>query len=86
MANSQTEKVVAGNYEILIGKVLLREEGITMDARARVEDTQKVLLSYIKARWINIRSVGGFEKLDNWCLKELSDGKPQFVRHASHRH
>ena len=75
MASCQNERMVAKNYEVLVGKVLLREEGMTMDAKARVEETQKVLLAYIKKRWINIRSSGGFEKLENWCLKELSDGR-----------
>jgi hypothetical protein len=71
----QTEKTAALNYEVLVGKVLLREEGITMDARARVEDARQALLKYIKKRWLGIRAIDGFERLENWALKELSDGE-----------
>lgn len=74
MADCQTEQTAARSYEVLVGKVLLREEGITTDVRLRVEETQRRLLAWIKKRWMNVRSAGGFRNLENWSLKELSDG------------
>jgi hypothetical protein len=76
---SVTEKTAASIYELLVGKLLLREEGITMDARARLEDARQALLQYIKARWVGIRLQNGFERLENWCLKELSDGRQELL-------
>jgi hypothetical protein len=46
-----------------------------MDAKMLVADSKKVILKYIKARWLSIRATRGFEGLEAWCLKELSDGK-----------
>lgn len=75
LIDSLSEKNAATTYEILVGKLLLREGGIAMDARARLEDARLDILKYVKARWVGIRAQNGFEHLENWCLKELSDGK-----------
>ncbi|GAA5904309.1 uncharacterized protein JCM6883_006443 [Sporobolomyces salmoneus] len=60
-------------YQALVGSVLLREQGIMVDARMHVEDTRNGLLKYIKTRWAMIRDEGGFDRLEPWCLKELAD-------------
>lgn len=75
LVESLMEKNATHVYEILVGKLLLREEGIAMDARARLEDARQDILKYIKSRWIGIKALNGFERLENWCLKELSDGE-----------
>lgn len=79
LVDSLSEKNATSTYEILVGKVLLREEGITTDARGRIEETRNEILAYIRNRWIGIRAQNGFENLENWCLKELSDGECAFV-------
>lgn len=75
LVESLSEKNAAGIYEVLVGKLLLREEGIAMDTRARLEDARQDILKYIKARWVGVKGLNSFEPLENWCLKELSDGK-----------
>ncbi|GAA6020885.1 hypothetical protein JCM10207_003176 [Rhodosporidiobolus poonsookiae] len=67
------ETKAAEAYQALVGSVLLREEGILADARVLVEDAKNGILKYIKRKWINIRSAGGFDDLESWCLKELAD-------------
>jgi len=74
LVQSLSEKNAPTAYENLVGKVLLREEGITMDARVRTEDARQAIIAYIKKRWASIRINDGFEPLENWSLKELSDG------------
>lgn len=76
LLDSLVEKSAATTYEVLVGKVLLREEGIGVDARVRVEDARQGVLQYLKRRWMGVRSINGFSKLENWALKEISDGKP----------
>lgn len=72
---SLTESTAPATYEVLVGKVLLREDGLHVDARARVEDARKAIIEYLRKRWINARSANAFNALENWCLKELSDGQ-----------
>ncbi|GAA5928178.1 uncharacterized protein JCM15063_003808 [Sporobolomyces koalae] len=60
-------------YQALVGSVLLREQGIMVDARMYVEDARNGLLRYIKNRWTMVRDAGGFDRLEPWCLKELAD-------------
>ena len=69
-----SETSVAQTYQVLVGKIMLREDGIRMDARIRLEDARQKIIKYLKKRWINVRINGGFENLEKWCLKELSDG------------
>ncbi|BGP15611.1 hypothetical protein JCM10213_004131 [Rhodosporidiobolus nylandii] len=68
-----TEAKAPESYQVLVGSVLLREEGILADARVLVEDAKNGILKYIKRKWINIRAAGGFDDLESWCLKELAD-------------
>ncbi|GAA5845097.1 hypothetical protein JCM11251_000008 [Rhodosporidiobolus azoricus] len=68
-----TESKAAESYQVLVGSVLLREEGILADARILVEDAKNGILQYIKRKWISVRAAGGFDNLDSWCLRELAD-------------
>ncbi|KAI3481021.1 hypothetical protein L1887_56795 [Cichorium endivia] len=38
-----------------------------------VETARESIVRYLKKRWINVRALGGFNRLDKWCLKELAD-------------
>ncbi|SOV02126.1 uncharacterized protein UDID_05037 [Ustilago sp. UG-2017a] len=69
-----TEARVAQIYQILVGQVLLREQGFEVpQSRQAVENARASILRYLKKRWINVRALGGFDKLEKWCLKELAD-------------
>lgn len=61
-------------YESIVGGVLLREDGLPMDARSLVEDARQNILKYIKRRWVAIRALDGFAHLPPWALKEVADG------------
>lgn len=39
-----------------------------------MEDARNGILKYIQRKWIGVRAAGGFDDLEPWCLKELSDG------------
>lgn len=43
-------------------------------AKVLVEDARNGILKYVQRKWIGIRAVRGFDDLEPWCLKELSDG------------
>ena len=32
-------------------------------------------MRYIKVRWLGIKAARGFDKLESWCLNEISDGE-----------
>lgn len=69
-----TEARAAQMYQILLGQVLLREQGFEVaQSRQAVENARASVLRYLKKRWINVRALGGFNKLEKWCLKELAD-------------
>lgn len=69
-----TEARAAQIYQILVGQVLLREQGFEVpQSRQAVENARASILRYLKKRWINVRALGGFNKLEKWCLKELAD-------------
>lgn len=68
-----TDENAPETYQVLVGQVLLREEGLPMDARVFVEDAKSGVLKYIKSHWTTIRSLNGFDPLENWALKEISD-------------
>ncbi|KAH8929651.1 hypothetical protein BT69DRAFT_124623 [Atractiella rhizophila] len=73
LVKSLTDQTVPQTYQILIGNVLLREDGISMDARALVEDAKDGIIKYLKRRWVNVRQYNAFAALENWALKEISD-------------
>ncbi|KAH6884036.1 hypothetical protein BKA70DRAFT_1446264 [Coprinopsis sp. MPI-PUGE-AT-0042] len=45
----------------------------TSPIRTTVESTRLELLRWIGKRWIGIRQEGGFDVLEGWALKEISD-------------
>ncbi|MCO5590003.1 hypothetical protein L7F22_043972 [Adiantum nelumboides] len=68
------ERTAARNYEVLVGQVLLSEDKTpSNDVVVLVEEARNSLIQYIRKRWVNIRSVGGFNDLKRWSLKEISD-------------
>lgn len=69
-----TEAKAAQVYQTLVGQVLLREQGFEVaQSRHAVENARTSILRYLKKRWINVRALAGFNKLEKWCLKELAD-------------
>jgi hypothetical protein len=40
-----------------------------------VEQTQTDIIKRIEKRWLNIRQEGGFDDLEGWAIKEISDGE-----------
>ncbi|EGG06777.1 uncharacterized protein MELLADRAFT_62956 [Melampsora larici-populina 98AG31] len=68
-----SEETAAETYQVLVGQVLLREDGLPMDARVIVEDAKASVIKYLKSRWMNVRSLNGFDPLENWALKEIAD-------------
>lgn len=69
-----TEARAAQTYQTLVGQVLLREQGFeVLQSRQAVENARASILRYLKKRWINVRALAGFNKLEKWCLKELAD-------------
>lgn len=74
MVQKLTDENAAETYQVLVGQVLLREDGLPMDARVIVEDAKRGVLKYIKSHWTTVRALNGFDPLENWALKEISDG------------
>ncbi|KAG6379947.1 hypothetical protein JVT61DRAFT_10514 [Boletus reticuloceps] len=46
----------------------------TSSIRAQVEDARLDLLRWIRKRWMGIRQEGGFDALEGWSIKEISQG------------
>jgi hypothetical protein len=44
-------------------------------ARQQIETAKDGVLAHIRRRWMQIRDSGGFLGLENWSLKEISDGE-----------
>ncbi|TKY84813.1 hypothetical protein EX895_005893 [Sporisorium graminicola] len=69
-----TESRAGQVYQTLVGQVLLREQGFEVaQSRQAVETARGSILRYLQKRWINVRALAGFNKLEKWCLKELAD-------------
>ena len=47
----------------------------TSHVRVQVEQTRMDLLRWMRRRWIQVRQEGGFDTLESWAIKEISDGK-----------
>ncbi|KAK0548505.1 hypothetical protein OC846_004454 [Tilletia horrida] len=73
LVDGLNERRAAKIYQILVGTVLLREDGFAVDSiRQAIEDGRSGILRFLKRRWIGIRSLAGFNGLERWCLKEIS--------------
>lgn len=51
--------------------------------RLLLERTRVEVVKHIRRRWMQIREKGGFEGLEAWALKEISDGQCRRVRSFS---
>ncbi|KAG6916252.1 hypothetical protein DXG01_007709 [Tephrocybe rancida] len=69
-------------YQTLVSSILLRPHPTETDApmlsstshiRVQVEQTRVDLLKWIGKRWLGVRQEGGFDQLEGWALKEISD-------------
>ncbi|TFK20466.1 hypothetical protein FA15DRAFT_673452 [Coprinopsis marcescibilis] len=69
-------------YQTLVASILLRPHpteddqpllSATSHIRVQVEQTRLELLKWIGKRWIGIRQEQGFDILEGWALKEISD-------------
>ncbi|TFK20474.1 hypothetical protein FA15DRAFT_625369 [Coprinopsis marcescibilis] len=69
-------------YQTLVASILLRPHpteddqpllSATSHIRVEVEQTRLELLKWIGKRWIGIRQEQGFDNLEGWALKEISD-------------
>ncbi|KAK2459858.1 hypothetical protein APHAL10511_008122 [Amanita phalloides] len=69
-------------YQTLVSSILLRPSSTdptqvmlstTSHIRVQVEQTQADILARIGKRWLNIRQEGGFDDLEGWAIKEISD-------------
>ncbi|KAG6870018.1 hypothetical protein C0993_005359, partial [Termitomyces sp. T159_Od127] len=76
------ERNAASLYQTLVSSILLRPHPTETDVpilsptshvRIQVEQTRVDLLKWIGKRWLGIRQEGGFDQLEGWALKEISD-------------
>ncbi|KAI6019760.1 hypothetical protein F5J12DRAFT_738593 [Pisolithus orientalis] len=81
LKRGMSEKYAGIVYQTIVSSILLRPHPTsatmtmlpsTSPIRTIVEDARVDLLKYIRKRWMNIRNEGGFDALDSWSLKEIS--------------
>lgn len=46
----------------------------TSHVRVQVEQARVDILRWLRRRWIGVKQEGGFDKLDDWALVEISHG------------
>ncbi|KIY69562.1 hypothetical protein CYLTODRAFT_442612 [Cylindrobasidium torrendii FP15055 ss-10] len=77
-----TDKTAALVYQTLVSSIILRPNPTdpnqamlspTSHVRIQVENTREDILQYIKKRWIGVRHEGGFDDIEGWAVKEISD-------------
>jgi hypothetical protein len=70
------------DYQALVSSLLLKVDPNTLGpalpprsrSRQQIEQAREGVLAHIRRRWTQIRDAGGFHNLENWALKEISDG------------
>ncbi|KAI6043873.1 hypothetical protein EDC04DRAFT_2645810 [Pisolithus marmoratus] len=81
LKRGMSEKYAGTLYQTIVSSILLRPHPTsptmtllpsTSPIRTIVEDARIDLLKYIRKRWVNIRNEGGFDALESWSLKEIS--------------
>ncbi|KAG1716805.1 hypothetical protein ID866_327 [Astraeus odoratus] len=81
LKRGMSEKYAGTVYQTLVSSILLRPNPSSLTTtllpstspiRALVEDARVDLLKYIRKRWMGIRGEGGFDSLESWSLKEIS--------------
>ncbi|THH16716.1 hypothetical protein EW146_g3967 [Bondarzewia mesenterica] len=69
-------------YQALVSSILLRAHATepqetvlssTSHIRVQVDQTRADLLRWLRRRWLGVRQEGGFDTLQPWALKEISD-------------
>lgn len=45
----------------------------TSHIRVQVEEARMDILRWIGKRWVSVRQEGGFDDLEGWAIKEISD-------------
>ena len=70
--------------QTLVSSILLRPHPTESNApmlsstshiRVQVEQARMDLLRWIGKRWVGVRQEGGFDELEGWAIKEISDSK-----------
>ncbi|EIN08687.1 hypothetical protein PUNSTDRAFT_144164 [Punctularia strigosozonata HHB-11173 SS5] len=67
-------------YQALVSSILLRvnDQGETVvsatsHVRVQVEQLRTDVLRWLRKRWFGVRDQGGFDSLESWAVKEISD-------------
>ncbi|KAF8908755.1 hypothetical protein CPB85DRAFT_1308603 [Mucidula mucida] len=69
-------------YQTLVSSILLRQHASdsnqpmlspTSHVRVQVEETRMDVLQWLKKRWLGVRQEGGFDDVEGWAVKEISD-------------
>lgn len=69
-------------YQALVSSILLKVDPITLQTalpsrgqgRQQIESIKEGVVGHIRRRWMQVRDGGGFDGVENWALKEISDG------------
>ncbi|KAF9038308.1 hypothetical protein BDZ89DRAFT_1090557 [Hymenopellis radicata] len=76
------DKNAALVYQTLVSSILLRPHATdsnqpmlspTSHVRVQVEQTRMDVLQWLKKRWLGVRQEGGFDDVEGWAVKEISD-------------
>jgi hypothetical protein len=70
-------------YQALVSSILLKVDPATLQTalpmrsrgRQQVEQIKEGVVGHIRRRWMQVRDTRGFDSLENWALKEISDGE-----------
>lgn len=70
-------------YQALVSSILLKVDPNTLQTalpargqgRQQIEAIKDGVVGHIRRRWMQVRDGGGFDDVENWALKEISDGK-----------
>lgn len=84
--SKQTQQRSEADRQSLVSSLLLKVDPNTLGpalpprsrSRQQIEQAREGVLAHIRRRWTQIRDAGGFHNLENWALKEISDGESDF--------
>lgn len=77
-------------YQALVSIILLRPHADdsnqpmlsqTSHVRIQVEQARLDVLQWLKKHWLGVRQEGGFDELEGWAVKEISDSK--FIQNSN---
>jgi hypothetical protein len=77
------DKLLTGYRQTLVSSVLLRPhptDGSTLLSsmslvRKQIEATRKGIIEWLQKNWVSVQMANGFETLEGWAIKEISDGE-----------